>query len=302
MQSKEIDARLEIKPDKIVPLRTQTDFVYFDDVKVLQKYYQSLWRAYIFITPNIFGDAAKCRAIFDAFCAKCDLPPEEVFKKVRGQPFEFERDRGISVTINSFWSSLPFDLVPPQLFPVVRELSANDSLLSQQQNTDDALNRISALFSIAVIDQDADLKRSKRQKSEIASYRSLVLSGKTEPFPMPSVDPNKSKAKYDTYVKDLMALAVEGGVPPLKSEEIWRILEPLKAEKSDAEEIAKVEEYVTNEWLVKANEFPSQRRARLRERIPRLKELFPEEELFGGRYKATVVIDELKNLLKESAE
>jgi HD superfamily phosphohydrolase len=88
MQSKEIDARLEIQEKKILPLRVQDSFVYKRDIETLQHYYKSLWRAYLFVAPNVFADKLRCRKIVDAFCSELAVDRQEAYKKVRGHNFD----------------------------------------------------------------------------------------------------------------------------------------------------------------------------------------------------------------------
>ncbi len=87
MQSKEIDARLEIQENKVLPLRVQDTFVYKRDVDTLQEYYKSLWRAYVFVAPHLFADSVRCKAVVDAFCEHFQIDPAEAYQKVRGHSF-----------------------------------------------------------------------------------------------------------------------------------------------------------------------------------------------------------------------
>ena len=56
MQSKEVDARLEIVENRVLPLRVQREsFTYHQDVQVLEQYYKDLWRTYVFVSPSLFA-------------------------------------------------------------------------------------------------------------------------------------------------------------------------------------------------------------------------------------------------------
>lgn len=89
MQSKEVDARLEIVVDRVLPLRVQEqNFTYRAEVELLKQYYLNLWRAYIFVAPEIFTKPDQCKHIVDAFCDHYDLPRAEGYKKVRGHQFQ----------------------------------------------------------------------------------------------------------------------------------------------------------------------------------------------------------------------
>lgn len=84
MQSKEVDARLEIVEDRILPLRKQAEsFAYQRDIEVLRQYYGELWRVYVFVSPEIFEDVSRCKAIVDALCQRFGIPEEVLYSKVR---------------------------------------------------------------------------------------------------------------------------------------------------------------------------------------------------------------------------
>jgi HD superfamily phosphohydrolase len=84
MQSKLIDARLEIDVNRILPLRRQTEFVYRRDIETLGQYYESLWRAYIFVSPTIFESRSRCESIVKTFCAEYGFNWDAARHKMRG--------------------------------------------------------------------------------------------------------------------------------------------------------------------------------------------------------------------------
>jgi HD superfamily phosphohydrolase len=88
MQSKEIDARVEIQENRIVPLRSQRTFVYNADVEALKCNYESLWRAYIFVSPEIFDDRERCKAIVLQFCKEYKVRWEDARRKVRRHDYD----------------------------------------------------------------------------------------------------------------------------------------------------------------------------------------------------------------------
>jgi hypothetical protein len=57
------------------------------DVETLQKYYQSLWRAYIFVSPEIFRSKARCDAIIRGFCSEYNVEWNAAIEKSRGHDF-----------------------------------------------------------------------------------------------------------------------------------------------------------------------------------------------------------------------
>ena len=89
MQSKEVDARMEIEVERILPLRIQEQiFTYHAEVELLKKCYLSLWRSYIFVAPKIFENSDKCRLIVDTFFDYYGLRHDEGYKKVRRHQFQ----------------------------------------------------------------------------------------------------------------------------------------------------------------------------------------------------------------------
>jgi hypothetical protein len=90
MQSKEIDVRLEVKEDTVLPLRelaARDEFVDSSDVNALSKHYGQLWRTYIFVAPEVFESRDKCEAIVRAFCEQFAIPWKDAIKKVRTHRF-----------------------------------------------------------------------------------------------------------------------------------------------------------------------------------------------------------------------
>ena len=84
MQSKEVDARMEIAINRVLPLRVQDEiFTYHAEVELLKHYYLDLWRAYVFVSPAIFSDRARSKKVVDAFCAHYQLPTEDAEPKMR---------------------------------------------------------------------------------------------------------------------------------------------------------------------------------------------------------------------------
>jgi hypothetical protein len=134
MQSKEIHARLEIEENRIVPLSAQDMFVYSEDVRTITDNYHTLWRAYLFVTPEIFKDPKRCRAIIETFCKEYDIELGDAFDKVRGHRFK--------VTEVPVQPQLAFDEVPmldvDEVFSHIRPLLPDSS---------DAPKRLRARFS-----------------------------------------------------------------------------------------------------------------------------------------------------------
>jgi len=116
MQSKEVDARLEIAEGRVLPLRVQhSNFTYDAEVKLLKEYYENLWRAYIFVTPTIFADEAKCRAIVDKFCDHYRLPTSEAYRKVRGHKLSEKPFRAQKLPLTELGDKKPAQIELDQL-------------------------------------------------------------------------------------------------------------------------------------------------------------------------------------------
>jgi len=93
MQSKEVDARLEIVQDRVLPLRVQREsFAYHADLKVLEQYYQQLWLIYVFVSPRVYANKLQCKAIVDAFCRRYGVEEILAYKKVRRYRFTLDHD------------------------------------------------------------------------------------------------------------------------------------------------------------------------------------------------------------------
>ena len=111
MQSKEVDARLEIKPGDVRPLSQQVEqFKYSRDVAILQDYYKALWRAYVFVSPRVFGDEQRCRAIVHKVCKTYSFPRYHAYRKVRGHSFSVEADylERVMTHIKTFMDEVPW--------------------------------------------------------------------------------------------------------------------------------------------------------------------------------------------------
>jgi hypothetical protein len=83
MQSKEIDARVELRPGVIEPLRWAKDFALQRDIEVLRKYYEVLWRLYIFVHPTLYWNDGACFAVIRSFAQEFNLPLDLTLKKSR---------------------------------------------------------------------------------------------------------------------------------------------------------------------------------------------------------------------------
>jgi uncharacterized protein len=207
MQSKEIDARLEIREGKILPLSRQADdFVYRGDIEVLRNYYEALWRAYIFVEPKLFEDSGKCRAIVDAFCAHFEIPVAFAYSKVRDHGFELTsgtNTRDAFRALKTFLEDVPFDLPRSENAELHRLIIDDEIFSSTLSGTDHAAQqRLSSLFDIAVL--TVDLKKQTHKLSaqrKIQKYMTALRKGGT-PVRRPALGPQY--ASLSEYLVELL--------------------------------------------------------------------------------------------------
>lgn len=107
MQSKEIDVRVEIKPDTVRPLRREREqFTLRGDIEILREYYSDLWRMYLFVDPDLYDNDEACLKIIVCFAHEYSIPVEEALKKAR-KPQLLKMFRGVGITEPD---KLPFEL------------------------------------------------------------------------------------------------------------------------------------------------------------------------------------------------
>jgi hypothetical protein len=93
MQVKLVDARLEIRENRVLPLRVQREsFAYAADLAVLQQYYEESWQSYLFVAPRVFENKATCKEIVDAFCEHFGISRALAYRKVRRYDFNSESE------------------------------------------------------------------------------------------------------------------------------------------------------------------------------------------------------------------
>ena len=187
MQSKEVDVRLEIDEGKIYPLRVQTSsFAYRADVDTLTQHYKELWRAYIFVTPRLFQDAIKCKAIVDKFCAEADISATEAYTKVRTHDFEVSagvRTRQALSDVVSFLRGLPFSNLPQEYTLRLLETAIKDSVYQEHVRAGiSTQDRLSILLDASIIrkhiDDHAKELKTVQKKTAEAYHTHLISTGK----------------------------------------------------------------------------------------------------------------------------
>jgi HD superfamily phosphohydrolase len=175
MQSKVVDARLEIREGRVLPLRVQTElFAYHADIEVLEQHYSELWRSYVFVAPHLFRDASKCKAVVDAFCQHFGIPADVAYRKVRMHDFagsEAPVLRRAFDVVQQFLRDLPMGGVPGTAVTELLHQAAQDQLVSDLlASGEDASERLSALFQIGALRAAvANSERGKKlKKAEVA--------------------------------------------------------------------------------------------------------------------------------------
>ena len=185
MQSKLIDARLEIEVDRILPLRVQSGFVYGMDVETLQKYYQSLWRAYIFVAPEIYKSKERCEAVIQGFCTKYNVDWNATINKARGHNFarkdeaEHQPDLPLGKVQTRFDGRAIFSRVEPIIVLNTRDTQdlrqyliafadkANDYTVAEQ-------NRISKELDDLLASQDQSKARFNRPSDIKVAFEKIL--------------------------------------------------------------------------------------------------------------------------------
>jgi hypothetical protein len=215
MQSKEVDARLEIVEDRVLPLRVQTEsFVYQSDVEVLQKYYEDLWRAYVFVSPRLFKDGVKCRSLVQAFCRRYGIREAVGYMKVRGHNFSIVP--GVTVKdalspIQRFLEDLPFKEIPRKVASgVLGEACEDQEFLKVVQSGADPRERLSSLFEVSALDY-AISKRgetkalTKSERARVERYTTGLLAGEHSARPAA----RGTIENFEDYALSLLTAALE---------------------------------------------------------------------------------------------
>ncbi|HEX8695902.1 MAG TPA: HD domain-containing protein [Longimicrobium sp.] len=212
MQAKEVDVRLEIVPDRILPLRVQREFFAYQlDLEVLERYYRELWKAYIFVDPKIFDDPGLCKAVVDCVCARFDIPLVAAYPKVRHHQFAQEPEASAAAAltcVRRFIERLPFKDVPQSITSALLDGAAGDarflSLLASTASDGSAVHqRLTALFGAQVITSLAGTKGFPRKEKKAAlALRSALLAGEADVAVAARLD----DPSYDAYLNRILLL------------------------------------------------------------------------------------------------
>ena len=222
MQSKEVDARLEIIRDRILPLRIQKEsFAYNADVDVLQRYYEELWRAYIFVSPSLFEDTQRCRALVDAFCERYGLPNEAAYAKVRKHEFRLvgEETAGRALRVfGEFVGRLPFPDLPQTLSRRLLEAAGRDGdFVKGVRAGQDVASRLSVLLEVATLDElcaerTGHQRPARKEKTALEERRRKLLEGQAAPLRPAARETDATAPLWSTfeqYRNDVLRAALE---------------------------------------------------------------------------------------------
>lgn len=231
MQSKEVDARLEIKVNSVLPLRVQRGlFAFGDDVEVLHKFYKELWRAYIFVSPRLYADYSKCKTVVDTFCEHFVIdPPALAYKKVRGHHFAVIPGVNIDDAIQSiegFISGLSFPVVPHKTVAKLLGVAAKDNnFLNLVRDKKDTRERLSSLLDVVVLRGTIEnnvRSFNNKQRSKLKKYVNELLEGSKPARLAARSEPGADRvgqqtiANFESYADEVISAALEDNQPDKK--------------------------------------------------------------------------------------
>jgi uncharacterized protein len=220
MQSKEVDARLEIIEERILPLRVQREsFAYNNDLKVLHEYYQQLWRIYVFVTPEIYDSGTKCHAVVDAFCDYYGIQKALAYSKVRKHRFEI--GRGVTArkalrAIEDYLGRLSYMQNAPTsaTLRLLSEASGDDDFLARTADGRETETRLAALHRMSVLrpvmdDDGKSQSLGKKQVASVKSYYSALKRGLgVASIPLRDLSSTESQDSSN-FEKEVLRVAIE---------------------------------------------------------------------------------------------
>lgn len=218
MQSKEVDARVEIREGRILPLRLQKEeFAYCADINVLQQYYEELWRTYIFVSPDIFSDSQICKRVVDAFCDHFDIPKsrrEIGYSKVRRHKFDIAHEEAVARAlkhIEQHVTQLPFTDLPSPIMARLLNLAATDKRYLDIVESDGENGvRLTALLDVSILDYESNKLKggknfTKENEASIAKYRQGLLTGEITGGSLFKNRVENEVRSYENYATSLLA-------------------------------------------------------------------------------------------------
>ncbi len=216
MQSKEINARLEIKDHKVVPLRLQREsFAYQDDVRVLEQYYQELWRMYIFVSPKIFENLDSCKRIVDNFCKRYGIEQLVAYPKVRHYNFQLGNNVDAkkaneplrAYLVNNGDKGTPFKEIPKDIVAALYSCASIDPAYKECiNNGTDPLERITTMLAMVTLEAEKSrFAKKKSDKNKVETYIRDLRDERTSPrMAAREKDGSLFEGGFDQYRNDLV--------------------------------------------------------------------------------------------------
>src|SRR4030042_5248331 len=142
---------------------------------------------YVFVSPKVFSDAVKCKAIVDKFCEKYKIENILAYNKVRSHDFKLDYDVTVSRALgplHDFLHSekgqgLPFSDIPSPTVAALLEKSSKDKLyLKHLKSNSDPSARIASIFDIVVLKKALDSGKVKSDREPIMRYLQELDAGK----------------------------------------------------------------------------------------------------------------------------
>jgi hypothetical protein len=223
MQSKEVDARLEIIEGRVLPLRVQREsFAYQADVRVLEQYYQELWRMYIFVSPEIYDDPAACQKIVDTFCERYEIVKLVAYNKVRRYNFKLLNHEVVARNVleplrafidHTHKEGSPFRNIPTSIVAGLLAYAESDNeFLMGIRSGSDTFPRISIMFDIVIL--EAEKKKLEKKAPQVKHIETLIKSlknGNVSSRLIAAIDKRGTASEYsfEDYSSDLVEFATK---------------------------------------------------------------------------------------------
>src|SRR5262249_13727667 len=147
---------------------------YYRDLEVLIQYYEELWRAYVFVSPEIYRDARKCRTVIDKLCLDLNVQKELAYKKVRGHDLQIVPEqsvRQVTERIGQFLKVLPFSDAPQALLAnVLEEASRDRAFLEEAMDGEQPSRRLATILEVATL-RSAAAELSATEEADLLGRR-----------------------------------------------------------------------------------------------------------------------------------
>jgi len=186
MQAKEVDVRVEIQEGRILPLRVQeSEFAYHADLEVLATYYQELWRSYVFVSPDIYNDSVRSKAVVDSLCERFGLDPAQAYRKVRGHKFDVTDGESMPASLSAvarLLDDLAFPEIPKAVTAQLLQEASGDRelmlLIRQSDNSENVRQRLELLLEVVTVKRILERESvSPKMRRELEGYAGELRKG-----------------------------------------------------------------------------------------------------------------------------